>query len=278
MMSRGNVMRAAVAVLLVASFWFCQVPPAIGQAGPTYRVAARTSKAASALDAAARSGKYLLVFFWKENDRQTQTMYGVFKSATAKMAQSADAINVNTKDAREKAIVEKFGVDRAPMPLLLALAPNGAVTKAFPINFTEEQLLREAFVSRGMAECLKALQDRKLVVLCVQNQHTQYAQVALQAATGFQSNARFAEAAEVVTVDPADRKEAELLSSFDVSPTTQSAVTVVLAPPGRTVAKFSGRVSKEDIVAKVSAAQSGCCPGGQCGPGGCCPGGQCGPR
>jgi hypothetical protein len=273
-----NAMRAAVAALLLPTLWLGQDDPLPGQTRPGYRVAARTSQAVSALDTAARSGKYLLVFFWKENDQQTQTMYGVFKSATAKMAQSADAISVNTNDVREKAIVDKFGVDRAPMPLVLALAPNGAVTKGFPISFTEEQLLRDAFVSPGTAKCMKALQDRKLVLLCVQNQRTQFSQAAMQGVLGFKSDARFGNATEIVTVDPSEAGEASFLQSLEVNPRTANAVTVLLAPPGRPVAKFAGPVSKDDIVAKVTASQSACCPDGKCGPGGCCPGGQCGPQ
>lgn len=284
MMSRGNVMRAAMAVLLVASFWFGQASPVIGQAGPRYRVAARTSPAASAISTAAQNGKYLFVFFWKENDRQTQSMYGVFKSAAAKIAESATAISVNTNDAREKPIVDRFGVSRAPMPLVLALAPNGAVTKGFPVRFTEEQLLHDAFVSSGTAKCLKALQARKLVLLCVQNQQTQFSQAAMQGVMGFKSKARLGSATEIVMVDPSDTGEASFLQSLEVDPRTPDAVTVLLAPPGRPVATFVGAVTVDDIVTKVAASQSsGCCPGGQCGPGGggssgCCPGGQCGPR
>lgn len=205
MVSRGNVMRAVVAVLLLVSFWLGRTSPLIGQTGPQYRVAARMSPAASALDAAAGNGKYLFVFFWKENDRQTQTMYGVFKSAATKITESATAISVNTNDAREKPIVDRFGVSRAPMPLVLALAPNGAVTKGFPVRFTEEQLLQDAFVSAGTAKCLKALQDRKLVLLCVQNQRTQFNQAAMQGALGFKSDARFGSATEIVTVNRATR-------------------------------------------------------------------------
>jgi len=265
-------MRVAVAALLLTTLWLGHAYPLIGQTGPDYRVAARTSQAVLAFDTAARSGKYLFVFFWKENDQQTQTMYGVFKSATAKMAQSANAISVNANDVREKPVVDRFGVSRAPMPLVLALAPNGAVTKGFPISFSEEQLLRDAFVSRGTAKCMKAIQDRKLVLLCVQNRRTQFSQAAMQGVLGFKSDARFGNATEIVTVDPSDAGEASFLQSLDVNPRTANAVTVLFAPPGRPVAKFVGPVKKDDIVTKVTASQS------TCGPGGCCPGGQCGPQ
>lgn len=78
-------------------------------------------------------------------------------------------------------------------------------------------------------------------------------------------------------LDPADPAEASFLASLKVSPTTDKAITVLLAPPGNPVATFVGGVSTAAIVAKVTDAKSGCCPDGKCGPGQCCPGGKCGP-
>ena len=49
----------------------------------------------------------------------------------ANMSDSADVIAIEASDPSEKAVVERFGTSRAPMPLVLAVAPCGAVTKAF---------------------------------------------------------------------------------------------------------------------------------------------------
>jgi hypothetical protein len=228
------------------------------------------SKGLTAIDAAARNNKYLFIFFWKTNDQQSRNMYGVFQSAMGKMAQSADTIGIQTTDPREKPVVDKFDVSRAPMPLVLALAPNGAITKGLPVKFDENQL-RQAFVTPCTAQCLKALQERKLVLLCVQNQSTQFSQVAMSGVQSFKADARFAKATEIVTLDPEDQAETAFLKDLRISPQTPQAVTVLLTPPGQPVATFAGPVTKDQIVAKLTSASSGCCPGGSCGPGGCSP-------
>ena len=228
------------------------------------------SRGLAAIDAAARNNKYLFVFFWKANDQQSQNMYGVFQSTMKKWAKSVDSVGVQITDPREKPTVEKFGVSRAPMPLVLSLAPNGAITKGFPVKFDENQL-RQAFVTPCMARCLKALQQRKLVLLCVQNQRTQFSQVAMRGAQGFKADARFAKATEIVALDPDDRSEAVFLKDLQVDPRTPTALTFILAPPGAPIARFAGPVTKDQIVAKVSAAKSGPCADGQCGPNGCAP-------
>ena len=247
-------------------------PAAAQQAGQPYAVASRTaptaaSKGLAAIDTAAEGGKYLFIFFWKANDANTQSMYPIFQSAMGQWDGSADSIAVNIDAASEKPVVDKFGVSRAPMPLVLALAPNGAVTKAFPIKFDQEQL-RKGFVSPCTAECLKCLQAQKLVLLCVQNEKTQFTRAAMTAAQSFKADARFAKATEIVSVNPEDESEAEFLQGLKVDPHTSQAVTVLLAPPGQPVASFVGAVTKDQIVTKV---QAGPCANGQCGPGGCCP-------
>jgi hypothetical protein len=228
------------------------------------------SKGMAAIESAGRDGKYVFFFFWKENDKQTGAMHGVFQTAMRRWAGSADSIAIQIADANEKPVVDKFGVDRAPMPLVVAMAPNGAITKGFPIKFTEQQL-EQAFVSPCTAQCLKCLQDRKLVLLCIQNPKTQFSQVAWQSVQDFKADVRFAKATEIVTVDPEDQAEATLLQELKIDPRTSQAVTVVLAPPGQPVATFAGPVTKDQIVAKIASAQSGACAGGKCGPGGCGP-------
>ncbi len=274
-MSRREPTLAVVMTIALSGFVMATAHQAAAQSRQPYAVASRTtptstSKGLTAIDLAARNGKHLFIFFWKENDEQSRNMYGVFQLAMNKWTESANSAGVQVTDPNEKPIVDKFGLGRAPMPMVLALAPNGAVTKGFPIKFDENQL-REGFVSPCTAKCLKALQDRKLVLLCVQNERTQFTQVAMSAAQSFKADSRFAGATEIITVDPGDRAEAALLQELQVDARTPRAVTVVLAPPGQPIAKFAGAVTKDQIVAKVASAKSGPCANGQCGPGGCGP-------
>jgi hypothetical protein len=224
----------------------------------------------AAIQHAAAADKYLFVFFWKEKSQQTDAMWNAFQPAMNKVADRAEAVAINVSDPADKAMVAKFGLDRSPLPLVLALAPNGAITKGFPLKFDEKQL-SQAFVSPGTAQCLKALQSRKLVLLCVQSRSPQVRQVSLQQGVAdFAADAQFAGATEIVAVDPGDPAEASFLQDLQV-PRTAGQTTVFLAPPGSVVAKFDGPVTKAQLVAKLQEAQSNPCAGGKCGPGGCGP-------
>lgn len=228
-----------------------------------------TGKGMAAIKRAGDAGKYLFVFFSKTQDDQTLAMRKVFDKAMEKTAERAQSVTVNVTDADEKALVEKFDLSRAPMPLVLAMAPNGAITGGFPGKFEEQQLL-DAFATPGTEKVMKSLQDGKLVFVCVQNDKTKSNDVAMQGVRDFKADTRFAGATEIVTLDPTDKKEAGFLKDLKVSSNVAEATTVFLAPPGMAIGKLEGETNKEAFVELLSKANTGCGPGG-CGPGGCGP-------
>jgi len=229
------------------------------------------SPAQAAIDRAAAANKYVFLFCWKEKDQATEKAWGVFQPAAAKLADSVDVVSIRIADAAEKNIVEKYGLARAPMPLVLSLAPCGAVTKGFSKTFDEKEL-RTAFVSPGTQLCLKALQRRKLLLVCVVDPANPQDPVKTpKCAADFKADAKYGPATEVVFINAKDQAEASLLRDFKVDRSPVPAV-VFLAPPGVLIGNFDpDAATKEQLVAKLIAAQSNPCAGGKCGPGGCGP-------
>lgn len=229
-----------------------------------------SGKGMTAIKQAADAGKYLFMFFSKTEDSQTQTMRKVFDKAMERVADRAQWVAVNVADSSEKAIVAKFDLGRAPMPLVLALAPNGAITGGFPKDFKEQQL-EDAFATPVTEKVMKQLQDNKLVFVCVQNDKTKSNDVAMRGVRDFKADARFASATTIVMLDPADSAEASFLADLKIDPKTEEAMTVFLAPPGSAIAEYKGATDKEELAATLQKASSSPCSGGSCGPGGCGP-------
>ena len=237
---------------------------------PAVDTVAVPGKGMVAIKQAADAGKYLFVFFSKAEDEQTLAMRKVYDKAMEKMADRARAVAVNVTDASEKDIVDKFDLSRSPMPLVLAMAPNGAITGGFPTKFEEQQLIN-AIASLGTTKVVKQLQDGKLVFVCVQNDKTKSNDVAMQGVRDFKADARFASATEIVTLDPTDKKEATLLTDLKVPVDTAEAITVFIVPPGQAIGKFEGATSKDALVELLSKTNTSGCGSGGCGPGGCGP-------
>ena len=257
-MSKKRVMKMAEFSILSS----LAVALAILTVGEAAR-AAVPSPGATAIEKAAKNNKYLFIFFWQEKSEQTNSMWGVFQTATKKFADRADAVPLNVTDPSEKPIVDKFGVRGAPMPLVLAIAPNGAATRAFPESFDEAQL-QQAFVTPCQATCMRAIQDRRSILLCVQNDKTQFSQEAMQGVQAFKADPQYTKGTVIVVLNPADKAEQPFLKALQVDPQTATAVTLLVTPPGAPIASFEGAVTKEQIEAKVKAAQSGCGPNCPC--------------
>jgi hypothetical protein len=226
----------------------------------------RMTGSISNLENAAAIDKYAFIFFYSDDSEQTQSKRSVFRRAMSNITEKAVPLEIDTTDPTESQIVSKFGVSRAPMPLVLAVAPNGAITGGFPQEFEEGQLLG-AFASSCEEKTLKALQERRVVVVCVQNGNTKLNDDAMKGVQDLKADPNFGAFTEIVTLDPVDPSESDFLKALQVAPQTDTAVTVCLVPPGRAIARFTGGTKKETIVAALSS-KAGCGPAG-CGPSGC---------
>ncbi len=231
--------------------------------GAADRAAIAASPGTDAIDKAAKDNKYLFVFFYAAKDAQTDGMYSVLQTAMAKMSDRASSIAIYAADPAEKAIADRFGVRGAPMPMILAIAPTGAPTHAFPKTVTEAQL-DQAFVTPCTAKCMRAIFDRQSVLLCVQNDKTRFSQEAMLSAVAFKADPQYTKGTAIVTLNPADQAEQPFLKSIQVDPNTPVAVTVLVTPPGAPVARLAGAVTKEQIEAAVKTAQTSCGPACSC--------------
>ncbi|MCA9415805.1 MAG: hypothetical protein KC917_06025 [Candidatus Omnitrophica bacterium] len=257
--------------------WFEDIQPsqlAVEQHAPTVQPPQPpslpdTNKGMAAIARAQSSDRYLFLFFLSAQDEPTLAMWNVFQTTMSKVANRADALGINILDPNEQPVVKYFNVSRAPMPLVIALAPNGAVMGGFPTSFTEAQLLG-SFGTPAMEQALRGLQMQKLVFICIQNQQTQSNEAALYGVNEVKADPQFAQATEVVFLNPADPNEAKFLAQLEIDPTVTAAQTVMMVPPGSVLGKFMAGTTKSMILSKIQA--SGACgPGGVCGPGGCGP-------
>jgi hypothetical protein len=208
----------------------------------------------SAVEKAASSKRYLFAFFWKEENDQTRTSRAVFEAAVKKVADRAQSVAVRIDDPAERRIVDKFQLDRAPMPLVLVLAPNGAITGGFPSR-VEEAALLGAFATPCSERSMKALQENKLVLVCVQNEATRSNQAAMRGVGDFQADPRYHEVTEIVMLNPAEAGEASFLRDLKISPKTEQAVTAFMAPPGMVIAEFTGATTNGRIDGRAGEGQ-----------------------
>jgi len=209
---------------------------------------------------AEQAPKFSFILFWKENDPNTQRLAAVLKASVTKRAERAEWTDVNVNDSTKRDVVERYQVSRMPMPTVLCVAPNGAITGAFVRKLSDEAV-EGAIVSPAAADIVKALQDKKIVVVHVKQDARSPLPVA---AAELMADPAFQARTTTVAFVASDPGESRLLTDMEINAAdVNGSLAVVLAPPGVVVGKFAATATKDQIAAALHAAGK-CCNDANC--------------
>lgn len=204
--------------------------------------------------------KFKFILFWKANDAATQKMTETLRRAVEERSSQAEWSTVNVRDPQNRAIVDRYGVHRAPMPLVLCVAPNGAITGAYPRNLNA-QAVDSAIVTPAMAEATKAMQDKKIAIVHVMAEDDTPLPTG---ATDLMADPTFEGRIATVDVALSDPLESRFVSDMKINPADVYGSTIVLfAPPGVEVSKFPATATADDLAAALHAAGK-CCNDPNC--------------
>lgn len=214
---------------------------------------------AATLSEAAKSNRTTYLLFYRNWTSSAAAMAQTVKAHVAKRPTSTSWTTVGVTSAAEQGVVDRFGVSRAPMPMVFAVHPNGAVTGAFPKQVTAAQLT-STLMSPAQAACVKSLQQNELVLLHVQTSPQQSVPAGVRE---FQADPRFGKRTSVKTVQLADPDEAQFFQQLKINPNSGSPSIVFMAPPGVMVGKFAVTARGNDL-AKALHAAGKCCSDSNC--------------
>jgi hypothetical protein len=209
---------------------------------------------------AKRQPQFTYLLFHKQNDVATQQFAETIRKGVARRPTATSWKAVDVSEPANASLVAKFGVSRAPMPLALCVAENGAITAVFTRRPTDEGLDR-AIVTPAMVDVTKALQDKKIVVV-----HVKAVQESpLPAgATEFTLDPAFKARTVVIDVLADDPAEQRFLTDMEFAPSSvRESSVVVMAPPAALVGKFAAGATMSEIASKLHAAGK-CCNDPNC--------------
>ncbi len=209
---------------------------------------------------ASQSGAYSFLIFYRHNDPATQALARTVNERLGHAPASAEIAFVQVTNPSETALVAKYGAARAPVPLLVAVAPNGAITGVYPRRFTAADM-QEAFVSPCTMQALKGIQDGRLVFIAIKPSADAPNPSAI---ADFGKDALFRDRMAVVPLVATDAPEQPFLKELKVVPESiLEPLTVVMAPPGALVGKFAASATKDQIAAALADAGK-CCDDPNC--------------
>lgn len=219
------------------------------------------SKAGAALEQAAADGKFAFIVFSKDDGPAVKAMAQTASTGVAKRSDRATLTFAKVTDPAEAALVTRFDIGRAPMPLTLAVAPNGAITGMFPRELKDENI-DASIVTPTMTKCMKSLQENKLVFVCVQ---TSSVPVIPAAVKEMQADPHFKDRITTATMQVRDPAENMFISQMQLDPTkVKGPMIVVLAPPGLLIGKYEAATATKTQLALAISDAGKCCDDPNC--------------
>jgi hypothetical protein len=252
-----TVVRFALLALLTGGVLEC-----VAQAQPLAPPPLPQSKVQPVLDAAAKAGQFTYIVFTKGDSDAYRNMLAVVKDGVAARGGKSTFTTADANSAGEQTLVETFGVGRAPMPLTVAVAPNGAVTGVFAKSINDEQMA-VAIVPPTMMRCMKSLQSQKLVFVCLTSDAATKAEVP----AGVQRvrlDPDFKDRVELVSMIANDPAESRFIREMKLDTARITGpYAVLIAPPGVLIGHYDAKSTKVEIAAAIHKAGQ-CCDDPNC--------------
>lgn len=227
---------------------------------PAVAQARNLSRLEQSLKAAGSEGKYTFIVFSKEDNAATRAMQGVVETGVAERQEQAVVVTARANDPSEQPLVQHFGIARAPMPLTVAVAPNGAITGVFARTVSDEHL-SAAIVTPTMMKCMKSLQNKQLVFVLVSSSDEPTIPSGVKA---LQADPQFKDRMAFASMRVDDPAELRFISQMQIDPLrVEGPYAVLIAPPGVMVGHFDSASTPAQIAAAIH--KSGqCCDDPNC--------------
>ena len=100
---------------------------------------ASAAKFSEAIQASADTGKYTYIMFYRAEDSATDRMAAAIGQQVAKKSEDTSWVKISVTDAAAADVVKKYDASRLPMPTVIGLAPNGAVTGIVKFEYADEE-------------------------------------------------------------------------------------------------------------------------------------------
>jgi len=231
---------------------------------PLVQLSAATPQ--EALITAEKKGKVALVLVTEPNVQDLEKARTTIQES-AKRIKGSVTIELDRKDAANSALVTKYGLAGAPVPLILVFAPTGVIAGGVPSAQASPEGIVKMVPSPKKSVVLKEITSGK-AVLVVAGKKSMKDQVKAMEKCAAACN-QIQGKATTVQVDMDDPKEAAFLKDLKVDMASKDPITIVINPQGQLTGTFAGTADTAALIAAATKKAGGCCASGSgktCGP------------
>lgn len=165
--------------------------------------------AQEALARAKQRNRYLFVLLFDERNAAYHKLRQQVRAAMEGMKKKGDFLELDAAAAEGNSLRKKHGLTQDPLPIVLAIAPSGIMTRAYE-GVCSPYHLESAIVSPATAALTQALRQDAATILLFTNSSLPDRKAVRGALIEFAAS--LDTTPEVIEIDPGDKEEAELVA------------------------------------------------------------------
>ncbi len=218
-------------------------------------------QAIAEIEKAAKACKPVFLVAYNAKGADTDKAFAIADEAKKTYKGASVVIKINTTDAASNALVTKYRLAGAPMPLILVLDKNSSISGGLPLKDATAAKLVDLIPTPRTSELLLAISGGKSVYLVVYKESmTSQKNVMDNCATAC---GKLENKSVTIKIDMDDKKEAKLLQTLKCDLNAKEPVTYVINKSGQVIGTHNGITDVNTLVSSAKKAPvSSCCPGG----------------
>ena len=209
------------------------------------------------IESVGAEGRFAVTLFYDNEDtKEYKGMLNTVQKFAKKNSSKIEFIKLDAGDESAQSIIQKYRLSRAPKPLTLVFAPNGAVTGGYAQKVNIKKL-EKSLVGPVQQEIVKATQARRPVILKIPGKSTQANDAVDKAIKEFERLRKITP--EVITITSLSNDDIDLKKKFNIDFKQKKVQAIVLTAAGIVAGRFVGTLSAEEISEALKNSGSSCC-------------------
>lgn len=222
------------------------------------RVNAQT---AAEIAKANKAGKAVFLIAYNATGADADKAISIANGATKNRTTTTAVVKMNTTDATNAALVSKFRMTGAPLPLILVLDKNGNAAGGFILKDATSEKLADLIPSPKNSEIIAALTAGKSVYIVAYKESMASKKNIID--NCYLACNKMENKSVIVKVDMDDKKETKLLQTLKCDLNAKEPVTYVINSAGQITGTHNGLTDVNTLVSSAKKAPaSSCCPSG----------------
>ena len=209
------------------------------------------------LKMAATKGQFAFVLVTDGTINDVSSAKSVIQRAVKEVKNSV-MVELNRSDKDNADLVTQYRLSTIPVPMILAISPNGAISGGIPADKATADILIKMVPSPKKAEIIKALSEGNAVFITAYRKNMKSVET-VNSACGVACQQMAGKSVQV-KVNMDDPAETGFLTEMKVNMASTEPVTLVANAQGQIAGTYMGAVQVSDLVTAATKKAGGCCP------------------